>query len=170
MAKIFIWYFGCNSENLTHKNRPLEIEILWTPLAKPNQRRSGGGRQDSNLSGAAPKHPAVVLQDQSPAWSAEYGTTILCRSPGTDVMILIIFSPKNLAKKLPFLTQNKAKFWKKLIITLVFKKNAIFFAENWGKSQKIVIITSTPSWRTQSCRTLWKRQIVERTYCRTCYK
>jgi hypothetical protein len=31
-----------------------------------------------------------------------------------------------------------------LIITLVFKKNAIFFAENWEKSQKIVIITSTP--------------------------
>jgi hypothetical protein len=27
---------------------------------------------------------------------------------------------------------------------LVFKKNAIFFAENWEKSQKIVIITSTP--------------------------
>jgi hypothetical protein len=31
-----------------------------------------------------------------------------------------------------------------MIITLVFKKNANFFAENWGKSQKIVIITSTP--------------------------
>jgi hypothetical protein len=45
-----------------------------------------------------------------------------------------------------FLTQNKAKFWKKFIITLVFKKNANFFAENWEKSQKIVIITSTPDW------------------------
>jgi hypothetical protein len=32
---------------------------------------------------------------------------------------------------------------KKLIITSVFKKNANFFAENWEKSQKIVIITST---------------------------
>jgi hypothetical protein len=31
-----------------------------------------------------------------------------------------------------------------LIITLVFKKNADFFAENWEKSPKIVIITSTP--------------------------
>jgi hypothetical protein len=31
-----------------------------------------------------------------------------------------------------------------MIITLVFKKNAKFFAENWEKSQKIVIITSTP--------------------------
>jgi hypothetical protein len=40
-----------------------------------------------------------------------------------------------------FLTQNKAKLCKILIITLVFEKNAIFFAE---KSQKIVIITSTP--------------------------
>jgi hypothetical protein len=30
--------------------------------------------------------------------------------PGTDVMILKIFSPKNFAKKLAFLTQNKAKF------------------------------------------------------------
>jgi hypothetical protein len=48
------------------------------------------------------------------------------------------------AKKLAFLTQNKAKFWKKLIITLVFEKNANFFAENWVKSQKIVIITLTP--------------------------
>jgi hypothetical protein len=32
------------------------------------------------------------------------------RISGTDVMILKIFSPKNLAKKLAFLTQNKAKF------------------------------------------------------------
>jgi hypothetical protein len=34
-----------------------------------------------------------------------------CRTallPGTDVMILKIFSTKNLAKKLAFLTQNKA--------------------------------------------------------------
>jgi hypothetical protein len=66
------------------------------------------------------------------------------REPGTDVMILNIFSPKNLAKKLAFLTQNKAKLCKILIITLVWGKNAIFFAENCRKSQKIVIITSTP--------------------------
>jgi hypothetical protein len=31
-----------------------------------------------------------------------------------------------------------------LIITLVFEKNANVFAKNWEKSQKIVIITSTP--------------------------
>jgi hypothetical protein len=59
-------------------------------------------------------------------------------------MILKIFSLKNFAKKLAFLTQNKAKLCKILIITLVFEKNANFFAENWQKSQKIVIITSTP--------------------------
>jgi hypothetical protein len=45
-------------------------------------------------------------------------------------MILKIFSPKNFAKKMAFFTQNNAKFWKKLIITLVFKKNTNFFAEN----------------------------------------
>jgi hypothetical protein len=64
--------------------------------------------------------------------------------PGTDVMILKIFSPKNSVKKLAVLTQNKAKLCKILIITLVFEKNANFVAENCRKSQKIVIITSTP--------------------------
>jgi hypothetical protein len=59
-------------------------------------------------------------------------------------MIFKIFSPKKSAKKLAFLTQNKAKLCKNLIITLVFEKNAKFFDENWQKSQKIVIITSTP--------------------------
>jgi hypothetical protein len=43
-----------------------------------------------------------------------------------------------------FLTQNKAKLCKFLIITLDFDKNANYFAENWLKSQKIVIIASTP--------------------------
>jgi hypothetical protein len=47
---------------------------------------------------------------------------------------------------MPFLTQNKGKLCKILIITLVFEKNANFFTENWQKSQKIVIITSTPDW------------------------
>jgi hypothetical protein len=59
-------------------------------------------------------------------------------------MIFKIFLPKKFAKNLAFLTQNKAKFGKKLIITLVFKKNANFFAEKWEKLQKIVIIKSTP--------------------------
>jgi hypothetical protein len=43
-----------------------------------------------------------------------------------------------------FLTQNKAKLCKKLITTLVFEKNTNYFAGNCQKSQKIVIITSTP--------------------------
>jgi hypothetical protein len=43
-----------------------------------------------------------------------------------------------------FFAQNKAKSFKNWIITLVFDKNANFFAKNWQKSQKIVIITSTP--------------------------
>jgi hypothetical protein len=59
-------------------------------------------------------------------------------------MILKIFSPKNSAKNLAFLTQNKAKLCKILIIKLVFEKNANFFAENCHKSHKIVIITSNP--------------------------
>jgi hypothetical protein len=58
---------------------------------------------------------------------------------GTDVMIFKIFSLKNSAKKLAFLTQNKAKLGKILIITLVFKKNGNFFAENCRKWQKNVI-------------------------------
>jgi hypothetical protein len=58
-------------------------------------------------------------------------------------MIFEIFSPKNSAKKLAFFTQNKAKLCNVLIITLVLEKNAIF-CQKWQKSQKIVIITSTP--------------------------
>jgi hypothetical protein len=59
-------------------------------------------------------------------------------------MIFKIFSQKNLAKILAFFAQATASFCKNVIITLVFEKNANFFAENWQKSQKIVIITSTP--------------------------
>jgi hypothetical protein len=51
---------------------------------------------------------------------------------------------KKFREKLAFLTQNKAKLCKILITTLVFEKNANFFAENCRKSRKIVIITSTP--------------------------
>jgi hypothetical protein len=40
-------------------------------------------------------------------------------------MILKIFSPKKIAKMV-FLTQNKAKLCKILIITLVFEKTPIF--------------------------------------------
>jgi hypothetical protein len=46
-------------------------------------------------------------------------------APGTDVMILKYFRQK-IDKKMAFLTQNKDKIWKILIITLVFVKSAIF--------------------------------------------
>jgi recombinational DNA repair protein RecR len=62
-------------------------------------------------------------------------------------MIFKIFSPKNSAKKLAFFAQTTASFCKNCDHkTLVFEKNANFFAENRRKSQKIVIITSTPDW------------------------
>jgi hypothetical protein len=48
-------------------------------------------------------------------------------------MILKIFSPKNSAKKLAFLTRNKAKLCKILIITLVFEENANFFRRKLAK-------------------------------------
>jgi hypothetical protein len=47
---------------------------------------------------------------------------------------------------LAFLTLNKAKLCKILIIKLVFEKNVNFFAKNCRKSQKIVIITWTFDW------------------------
>jgi hypothetical protein len=48
-------------------------------------------------------------------------------------MIFKISSPKNFAKKLAFLTQNKAKLCKNLIITLVFEKNANLFFRHLAK-------------------------------------
>jgi hypothetical protein len=54
------------------------------------------------------------------------------------------FRQKNRLKNLVFLAQNKAKLSENFIIALVFEKNTDFFTENWRKSQKIVIITSTP--------------------------
>jgi hypothetical protein len=48
---------------------------------------------------------------------------------------------KKLGEKIAFLTQNKAKFCKILVVTLVFEKKRQYFRR---KLQKIVIITSTP--------------------------
>jgi hypothetical protein len=51
---------------------------------------------------------------------------------------------------LAFLTQITVSFIKNLIInnkfdqTLVCEKNANFFVENWQKSVKFVVVTSTP--------------------------
>jgi hypothetical protein len=53
------------------------------------------------------------------------------------------FCRKILRKKLAFFARNKAKLCKNWIISLIFEKNANFFAENCRKSPKIVIITST---------------------------
>jgi hypothetical protein len=67
---------------------------------------------------------------------------------GTDVTIFKLFSAKNLVKIFAFFAQTTAGFCKNIIITLVFeKKNTNFFAENWQKSQKSAIITSTPAER-----------------------
>jgi hypothetical protein len=51
--------------------------------------------------------------------------------PGTDVWFLKYFRRKIWLKYLPFFVQTIASFYKN-------------FAENWQKSQKIVITTSTP--------------------------
>jgi hypothetical protein len=45
---------------------------------------------------------------------------------GTDVMILNIFSPKDMAKTIAFFVQTTASFHKNEIITSVFVKNSIF--------------------------------------------
>jgi hypothetical protein len=56
-----------------------------------------------------------------------------------------IFAEK-FSEKIGVFYSKQTQILKKLIITLVFKKNANFFAQNWEKSQKIVIITSAPDW------------------------
>jgi hypothetical protein len=58
--------------------------------------------------------------------------------------------PKNFAKKLALFAPNKAKLCKNWIITMIFDKNAIMLAKNRQKSQKIVIVTSTPGKRSQN--------------------
>jgi hypothetical protein len=74
-------------------------------------------------------------------------------------MILKIFSPKNSAKKLAFLTQNKGKLCKILIITLVFEKSAIFSQKIGENRLKILIITSTPGLRFLSTVALFPLQM-----------
>jgi hypothetical protein len=65
--------------------------------------------------------------------------------PGTDVMILKIFSPKKLAIILVFFCSNSCYFLQKFDHNImVYEKNANFFAENLQKSPKIVIKTSIP--------------------------
>jgi hypothetical protein len=61
--------------------------------------------------------------------------------PGTDFKNIFA---KNFSENIGVFAQTTASFCKIVIITLVFEKNANFFAENWQKSPKILIITSTP--------------------------
>jgi hypothetical protein len=56
---------------------------------------------------------------------------------------LIIFAEK-FSEKIGVFDSKQSQILKKMIITLVFKKTANIFVENWGKSQKIALITSTP--------------------------
>jgi hypothetical protein len=50
----------------------------------------------------------------------------------------------NFGEKMAFLLKTRLSYANIMIMTLVFEKNANFFAENWQKLQKLVIITSTP--------------------------
>jgi hypothetical protein len=50
-------------------------------------------------------------------------------------MILKIFLLKKFAKKLAFFAQNKAKYCKNLIITLIFEKTPIF-SPKIGKNRR----------------------------------
>jgi hypothetical protein len=54
-----------------------------------------------------------------------------------------IFAEK-FGKKRRFWLKTKLNYAKNLIITFFFEKNANFFTENCQKSQKIVIMASTP--------------------------
>jgi hypothetical protein len=82
------------------------------------------------------------------------------RSPktGTDAMISKIFWRKSWR----FLIKLLLFFEKRMIITLVFEKNGNFFAENWRKSQKYVIITSTPGIKRRARRFKNKQKCLER--------
>jgi hypothetical protein len=73
----------------------------------------------------------VSVAKTSKSSSAEKSTPIIfsCILPGTDVVIIKIFSPK----KIGVLTHNKAKLCKNLIIKLVFEKTPIFFRRKLAK-------------------------------------
>jgi hypothetical protein len=64
--------------------------------------------------------------------------------PGTDVMILKVFSRNIFCEKKLFLVQNTTIFTKIESSHCFLTKNANILAKNWRKSPKIVIITSTP--------------------------
>jgi hypothetical protein len=57
--------------------------------------------------------------------------------PGTDIMIIKIFCRKIQQKIMAFLTQNKAKLCKILIITLVLRKTPIFLPKSVENRRKL---------------------------------
>jgi hypothetical protein len=60
-------------------------------------------------------------------------------------MISKIFSPEKIGEKMALYVRSTASFILK-IWSIVFEKNAKFFAENRRKSAKHESITSTPGW------------------------
>jgi hypothetical protein len=68
----------------------------------------------------------------------------------------MIFSAEIFGENIGVFSSHCCLILKKMIITLVFEKNAKFFAENWQKSQKIVIVTSTPGIGFSACTGNWR--------------
>jgi hypothetical protein len=74
-------------------------------------------------------------------WEKSQIFVIITSTPGTNVTILEIFSPKNSAKTFAFCCSNYSCFFPKMWSWHWYlRKNAIF-AKNWGKSETFVIIT-----------------------------
>jgi hypothetical protein len=122
------------------KNRPLG----WVTVALHGSCTVSPGltvRVIGSVSSSGTKSNSDSAVSASVSLSKSWGQ---CYETGTAVMIFLIFSPKH--------WRFSASFCKHFIITLIFEKNADFFAENWQKSQEIVIITSTPG----SADILWK--------------
>jgi hypothetical protein len=94
---------------------------------------------------------AFCPEDPGSSWPIKPCRTNLALGsgwPGTDVMILKIFSPKILAKKLAFFCSKLSYIMQKFnnYLHWFLRKAPIFFCRNCQKSHKIVIITSTPDW------------------------
>jgi hypothetical protein len=102
--------------------RPKWSFIKWTPGRPASSSGSASRRRTRGPSGCAP-------------WPQE-----AAGGPGTDVIIYKIFSPKKLSENIGLFAQTNASFNK----NFCFGEKRQFFAEIWQKSQKIVIITSTP--------------------------
>jgi hypothetical protein len=69
-------------------------------------------------------------------WRAPTSSAPTRSRPGTDFIILKIFSPKNFEKILVFFAQITASFCENLIITLIFEKNANFLNLKIGKNRR----------------------------------